>query len=276
MAQAIRDLDKLCIHTITTKPLGFDLACEKYAALGIKGISIWQDAVEGMDPERVKSTLALNGLTPVSYVRGGFFPSLEAEERKAALRNNEEMLEEAADMGIPMLVLVCGAEPRQALETSRDQIRQGIEAILPRARELNVKLAIEPLHPMYADTRSALTSLKQANTMAEYFEDDYLGVAVDVYHLWFDEELEQQIRRCGENRNLFAFHLCDWKLPTTDMLNDRGLMGEGCIPLKQIRSWVEAAGFAGFHEVEIFSHSYWSEDQDLFLEKIVNAYLKHC
>jgi sugar phosphate isomerase/epimerase len=276
MAQAIKDLDKLCIHTITTKPLGFELACEKYAALGVKGISIWQDAVEGMDPEMVKRILVNSGLTPVSYVRGGFFPSLEAGLRKDAIRHNEGMLEEAAAMGIPMLVLVCGAEPGQALETSRDQIRQGIEAILPRARELNVKLAIEPLHPMYADTRSALTSLNQANTMAEYFKHEYLGVVVDVYHLWFDEELEQQIRRCGENRNLFAFHLCDWKVPTTDMLNDRGLMGEGCIPLKQIRTWMEEAGFDGFHEVEIFSLSYWSEDQDVFLEKIINAYLKYC
>lgn len=276
MDQAIKDLDRLCLHTITTKPLAFEVACEKYAALGVKGISIWRDAVKELDPGSVRGILKANELSPVSYVRGGFFPALETKKRTDANRDNIQMLEEAADMEIPMLVLVCGAEPRQSLETSRDQIRQGIEAILPRASELNVKLAIEPLHPMYADTRSAITSLNQANTMAEYFDDDYLGVAVDVYHLWFDEALEQQIRRCGKNQNLFAFHICDWKVPTTDMLNDRGLMGEGCIPLKQIRSWVEEAGFNGFHEVEIFSHSYWNEDQDVFLEKIVNAYLKHC
>jgi len=276
MVNILKDPDKLCIHTITTRPLAFEVACEKYAALGVKGISIWKDAVEDMAPDKVRGILKANDLTPVSYVRGGFFPALGAERRSKAVRDNEGMLEEAAAMEIPMLVLVCGAEPGQALETSRDQIRQGIEAILPRARELNIKLAIEPLHPMYADTRSAITSLSQANTMAEYFNDEHLGVAVDVYHLWFDEGLEQQIRRCGKNSNLFAFHLCDWKVPTTDMLNDRGLMGEGCIPLKQIRSWVEEAGFTGFHEVEIFSHRYWSEDQDMFLEKIINAYLTHC
>jgi sugar phosphate isomerase/epimerase len=276
MARAINDLEKLCIHTITTKPLGFELACEKYAALGVKGISIWRDAVEGMDSETVKNCLRKNDLTPVSYVRGGFFPALESKKRALAIEDNRVMLEEAAGMEIPMLVLVCGAEPRQALHISRDQIKQGIEAILPLARELNVKLAIEPLHPMYADTRSALTSLKQANELAEYFDDEFLGVAVDVYHLWFDEELEQQILRCGKNKKLFAFHLCDWKVPSTDMLNDRGLMGEGCIPLKQIRAWMEEAGFAGFNEVEIFSSRFWNEDQDLFLDKIVNAYLKHC
>ena len=276
MATAISDLDKLCIHTITTKPLGFELACEKYAEFGVKGISIWRNAVEGLDPGTVKNCLRKNDLSPVSYVRGGFFPALEPEKRAAAIQDTLVMLQEAAGMEIPMLVLVCGAEPGQALQTSRSQIKQGIEAILPRARELNVKLAIEPLHPMYADTRSALTSLKQANELAEFFMDDFLGIAVDVYHLWFDEDLEQLIRRCGKNKKLFAFHLCDWNVPTTDMLNDRGLMGEGCIPLKQIRGWVEESGFTGFNEVEIFSSKFWKEDQDLFLDKIVKAYLKHC
>jgi len=272
MVSEIKNLDKLCIHTITTKALDFEVACAKYAALGVKGISIWRDAVAGLTPRELINCLNKNDLSAVSYVRGGFFPALDPEKRAAAIKDNILMLQEAADMEIPMLVLVCGAEPGQALQTSRDQIREGIEALLPRARELNVKLAIEPLHPMYADTRSAITSLKQANEMAEYFADDGLGIAVDVYHLWFDEDLEQQILRCGRNKNLFAFHICDWKVPTIDMLNDRGLMGEGCIPLKQIRGWVEEAGFSGFNEVEIFSTRFWQEDQDLFLDKIVKAY----
>jgi sugar phosphate isomerase/epimerase len=275
MASEIKNLDKMCIHTITTKPLEFEVACAKYAARGVKGISIWRDAVVGLDPETVISCLRKNDLTPVSYVRGGFFPALDPGKRAAAIEDNLRMLQEAAGMEIPLLVLVCGSEPGQSLLTSRDQISEGIESILPRARELNVKLAIEPLHPMYADTRSAITSLKQANEMAEYFQDDSLGIAVDVYHLWFDEDLEQQILRCGRNKNLFAFHICDWRVPTTDMLNDRGLMGEGCIPLKQIRGWVEEAGFSGFNEVEIFSTRFWAGDQDLFLDKMVNAYLEH-
>jgi sugar phosphate isomerase/epimerase len=275
MASEIKNLDKLCIHTITTKPLEFELACAKYAALGVKGISIWRDAVEGLDPATVKDCLRKNDLSPVSYVRGGFFPALEPEKRAAAIEDNINMLQEAAGMEIPLLVLVCGAESGQALQTSRDQIKQGIESILPAARELNVKLAIEPLHPMYADTRSAITSLKQANEMTEFFMDEILGIVVDVYHLWFDEDLEQQIRRCGRNKKLFAYHICDWNVPTTDMLNDRGLMGEGCIPLKQIRAWVEDAGFSGYHEVEIFSSRFWKEDQESFLEEIKIAYLEH-
>lgn len=268
-------MERLCIHTITTKPLGFEEACEKYAARGVKGVSIWRDAVENLDPGRVKEVLKANQLSPVSYVRGGFFPSLDPTQRMAALEDNRLMLEEAASMEIPLLVLVCGAEPGQSLQESRAQIQEGIEAILPQAQELGVKLAIEPLHPMYADTRSAITSLEQANNLAEYFSDEYLGVAVDVYHLWYDDDLENQIRRCGTNNNLFAYHICDWNVPTVDMLNDRGLMGEGCIPLKEIRTWVEDAGFNGFIEVEIFSNRFWAGDQDVFLDKIVSAYLQH-
>ena len=275
MAPEIKNLERLCIHTITTKPLEFEVACAKYSALGVSGISIWKDAVEGLDPGRIRSCLKENQLTPVSYVRGGFFPSTDAEKRETAITNNINMLREASEMEIPLLVLVCGADPGQSLRTSREQIKKGIESILPAARSLNVKLAIEPLHPMYADSRSAITSLKQANQMAEYFNDDFLGIAVDVYHLWFDEDLEDQVRRCGNNKNLFAYHICDWNVPTTDMLQDRGLMGEGCIPLKQIRGWVEASGFSGYHEVEIFSTRFWEQDQDLFLERIVNAYMHH-
>jgi sugar phosphate isomerase/epimerase len=273
MASEIIDLNKLCIHTITTKPLSFEVACESYAKWGVKGISIWQDAVQGLDYKKVKECLNRNDLSPVSYVRGGFFPSSDETKRKEAIKDNIRMLEESAEMEIPILVLVCGSEPLQPLELSREQIKQGIEALLPVAEKLKVKLAIEPLHPMYADTRSAITSLKQANDMAEYFQSDKVGVAVDVYHLWFDDELESQIKRCGKNNNIFAYHICDWNVPTTDMLNDRGLMGEGCIDLKRIRGWVEEAGFNGSHEVEIFSNKFWKSDQNEFLEKIIHAYL---
>jgi len=269
------NLNKLCIHTITTKPLGFEDACARYAALGVKGISIWRDAVAGLDSKTVSDCLKKNDLSPVAYVRGGFFPALEAEKREAAIEDNIRMLQEASELEIPLLVLVCGAEPKQSLQKSRDQIKEGIETLLPVARKYNVKMAIEPLHPMYADTRSAITSLKQANEMAEHFNDDLLGVAIDVYHLWFDDDLEAQIKRCGKNDNLYAYHICDWNVPTTDFLLDRGLMGEGCIPLKQIRGWVEEAGFRGFNEVEIFSEKFWAEDQDEFLDKIVDAYLNH-
>ena len=174
-----------------------------------------------------------------------------------------------------MIVLVCGADPSQSLEESRKQIHDGIAAVISDASAAGVKLAIEPLHPMYADTRSAINTLTQANDMAEALHSPWVGVAVDVYHLWWDPQLEQEIKRCGQNKNLLAFHICDWKTPTTDLLFDRGLMGEGCIPVKEIRSWVEATGFNGFNEVEIFSNTFWKEDQSQFLKKIVKAYREH-
>jgi sugar phosphate isomerase/epimerase len=275
MASEIRNLDRLCVHTITTKPLPFEKACAEYARQGIRGISIWRDAVEDLSPQKVRKSLSDHRLEAVSYVRGGFFPSTDKAKREAAIEDNLQMAREASEMEIPLLVLVCGSDPAQSLQVSREQIQSGIEQILPEATRLGVRLTIEPLHPMYADTRSAIISLRQANDMAEYFSSDFLGVAVDVYHLWFDDELEQQIARCGKHQNLYAFHICDWRVPTGDMLNDRGLMGEGCIPLKQIRGWVEEAGFSGYYEVEIFSTRYWSMDQGQYLEAIIEAYRNH-
>lgn len=269
------NLSKLCLHTITTKPWPLEVAVEKYTEAGITGISVWQNAIEEMGAVKAGTILKQSGLEVVSYVRGGFFPSIEVSTRQQAIDHNKTMLDEAAAIGAPMLVLVCGAEPKQSLQESRKQIQAGIEAILTHAEANKVKLAIEPLHPMYADTRSAINTLGQANEMAEAIDFEYVGVAVDVYHLWWDAALQQEIQRCGANGNLLAFHICDWNVPTTDFLNDRGLMGEGCINVPQIRQWVEAAGFTGFNEVEIFSNRFWAMEQDVFLQKIVEAYRNH-
>lgn len=269
------DLSRLCIHTITTKPWNIEEAAKNYAAAGVKGITVWRDALEGRNIRQTGNMLRQEGLDIVSLCRGGFFAGKDAEQRKPAIDDNRKAIAEAAELGAPIIVLVCGADPRQPLEESRKQIFDGIAAIVPDASGAGVKLAIEPLHPMYADTRSAINTLAQANDMAEALHSPWVGVAVDVYHLWWDPHLEQEIKRCGQNEHLLAFHICDWKTPTTDLLLDRGLMGQGCIPVKQIREWVEAAGFDGFNEVEIFSNVFWKEDQAEFLKKIVNAYREH-
>ena len=271
-AKSITDLSQLCIHTITTKPWNIEEAAKNFSAEGVKGITVWRDALANRDIRQTGQLLRDHGLEIVSLCRGGFFPKKEKEKRKLAIDDNLKAIEEAAELGAPMIVLVCGADPSQSLDDSRKQIQEGIETILPQATAAGVKLAIEPLHPMYADTRSAINTLAQANDMAEQINSQYVGVAVDVYHLWWDPFLEQEIKRCGENDHLFAFHICDWNTPTTDMLNDRGLMGDGCIPVNKIRSWVEATGFNGFYEVEIFSTKYWQQDQSQFLKKIIKAY----
>ncbi len=275
MASQLTDLSKLCIHTITTKPWQIEQSAEEFGKAGVGGISVWRDTLEGRDITKTGDLLRSNGLEIVSLVRGGFFPSIDAIKRKEAIEDNRLAIDEAEMLGCPMVVLVCGAEPRISLEKSRAQIRDGLEAILPYAENSKIKLAIEPLHPMYADTRSGINTMEQANEMAEFFNSDYLGVAVDVYHLWWDPHLETEIYRCGENDNLFAFHICDWLSPTVDMLNDRGLMGDGCIDVKNIREWVEKSGFDGFNEVEIFSSRHWAEDQHEFLDEIKYAYLNH-
>jgi len=275
MASQLTDLSKLCIHTITTKPWQIEQSAEEFGKAGVGGISVWRDTLEGRDITKTGDLLRSNGLEIVSLVRGGFFPSIDAIKRKEAIEDNRLAIDEAEMLGCPMVVLVCGAEPRISLEKSRAQIRDGLEAILPYAENSKIKLAIEPLHPMYADTRSGINTMEQANEMAEFFNSDYLGVAVDVYHLWWDPHLETEIYRCGENDNLFAFHICDWLSPTVDMLNDRGLMGDGCIDVKNIREWIEISGFDGFNEVEIFSSRHWAEDQHEFLDEIKYAYLNH-
>lgn len=273
-AGKIEDLSKLCIHTITTKPWSIEEAAENYSRVGVKGISVWRQYLEGRNIAQTGEMLKSHGLEVVSLVRGGFFPSTSAEKRAAAIDDNKKAVDEAAALGAPMIVLVVGADPGQSLETSRAQIREGIESVLPYAIANGVKLAIEPLHPMYADTRSAVNTLGQANDMAEAIASDHVGVAADVYHLWWDPDLEQELLRCGRNGHLYAFHICDWMSPTVDFLNDRGLMGEGCIPVQKIRGWAEAAGFNGYNEVEIFSDRWWVADQKVFLDKIVDQYYK--
>ena len=270
------NFSKLCVHTQTNKPWTLQQCITYYAFAGINAISIWRHLLEGKDLSNIKELLIKHQMEVVSLVRGGFFPAIEDKQRALALEDNRLAIEQAAVLGAPQVVLVCGAEPNQSLKVSCQQIKEGIIALLPQAERLGVRLSIEPLHPMYAGDKSAITSLRQANDLCEEIDSPWLGVAIDVYHLWWDDQLEKEIYRCGKSKNIFAFHICDWLVPTNDFLTDRGLMGEGCIPVKQIREWVEKAGFEGYNEVEVFSERLWAHDQKLYLENIKKAYLKHC
>ena len=274
-ALPLSDFSRLCIHTITTKPWPIEVATQRYAAAGVRGVTVWRQWLEGRNIAQVGNSLRDAGLEVVSLCRGGFFPATTVAGRQAAIDDNLRAIDEAEALGAPLIVLVCGAVPQQPLEVSRGQIADGIVAVLDRAKQAGVRLAVEPLHPMYADSRSAINTLRQANDLCDRIGSPQVGVAVDVYHLWWDPELKVQIERSGRDGRLWAFHVCDWRTPTEEMLNDRGLMGEGCIDLRQIRGWVEQTGFHGPIEVEIFSNRYWAMDQDLFLAKIKEAYLNH-
>lgn len=273
MTSHLKDFSRLCVHTMTTKPWSIEECVKYYSAAGISGITVWRNVLESKNLNEVDKLLKDSNLEVVSLCRGGFFPSTEPEQRSAAIDDNFMAVEQAASIGAPLLVLVCGSDKRQSLEKSREQIMEGIMRILPFAEAARVKLAIEPLHPMYAGDRSAINTLRQACEMAAAINSEWVGVAVDVYHLWWDPFLKEQIERCAGQKHLFAFHICDWNVPTVDMLNDRGLMGEGCINIPEIRSWVEGSGFKGYHEVEIFSDKFWATDQKEYLEKIKKAYL---
>lgn len=248
---------------------------DKYAEAGIGGITVWQDALDDRNAALTGDQLRSRNLKIVSLCRGGFFPAISESDRQKAIDDNRRAIELAAELGAPSVVLVCGAVPGQPLETSRQQIIDGITAILPDAESAGIRLSIEPLHPMYADNRSAINTMEQANAVCAQINHPLLGIAVDVYHLWWDDQLEAQIKLAAENNRLFAFHICDWMSPTSDILNDRGLMGEGCIPVKTIRKYMEKNGFNGFNEVEIFSNRWWQSNQDDFLRQIKTAYINN-
>jgi sugar phosphate isomerase/epimerase len=273
MAARLKDFSALCVHTITNKPWDLRQCVENYTAAGITGITVWRNVLEGKNLGEMRMLLDDSPLTVVSVARGGFFPSSRKEKRNAAIDDNYRAIEETSALGAPHLVLVPGSDPGQPLEKSREQIMEGIVKILPAAVSAGIKLAIEPLHPMYAGDRSAVNTLSEANRIAEEINSPFVGIAIDVYHLWWDPNLCREIKRCGRNGNILAFHVCDWNVPTVDLLNDRGLMGDGCINIPEIRGWMEESGFSGFNEVEIFSDKYWAMNQNEYLGKIKNAYL---
>ena len=274
-AMPFSDLSRLCVHTITTKPWSIEKAIKEYSDAGVAGISLWREAVESKNLTAVKNQIATAGLEVVSYVRGGFFASANATTRQEALDENRKIIEEAYMLGAPLVVLVCGADPAQPLRLSQQQIRQSIESLIPFAEGAGIKLGIEPLHPLYADTRSAIVTMEQANTVVEKLNSSTVGVVLDVYHTWWDSNLKKEIKRCVRNNSLFAFHVCDWRVPTRDILNDREIMGKGCINIREIRSQLDFLGYDGFIEVEIFSNDYWQSDQKAYLDEIIAAYKAH-
>ena len=246
---------------------------EGCARHGIRGISPWRDKLDELGAAEAARRILATGLTVTGLCRGGMFPARTQAGRKAAIRDNLKAIEDAATIGAKCLVLVVGGLPAKSrdLAGAREQVMEGIAAILPHARQCGVPLAIEPLHPMYAADRACVNTLAQALDLCDALDpkrSGALGVAVDVYHVWWDPELQAQIKRAGRKR-ILAYHICDWLVPTTDLLLDRGMMGDGVIDLKRIRSWVEGAGYRGFHEVEIFSRAnWWRRDPDEVLRII--------
>lgn len=260
--------DQLAIHTFTNKPWSIDECVENYSRRGFGGLSVWRETVAGEDLGRVRRKIADSGLRGVSYVRGGFFTGLDAAARQRGVEDNHTVIRECEALGLPMIVLVSGATVGQGPVENFEQIAEGIAAILPAAEAAGIKLAIEPLHPMYAGDRCAVASMRDANWLCDQLDHPLVGVAADVFHIWWERDLEQQIQYCADKGRLFAFHVCEFKPDFDHVLLDRGLPGEGVNASARIAKMVKAVGFDGLTEVEIFSRRYWAENQHVFLDKI--------
>jgi sugar phosphate isomerase/epimerase len=237
------------------------------AQRGIPAVSPWRDQVTAAGLKATARKLREHGLVLSGYCRGGMFTYTDAAGRAAARSDNLRALDEACELQAPCLVLVVGGLPgalqgrasHKDISGARQQVREGMAELLEAAHERRMPLAIEPLHPMYAADRACINSMEQALDMCDALDparSGALGVALDVYHVWWDPKLAEQIVRAG-HRRLLAFHVCDWLTPTTHLLEDRGMMGDGVIDIPAIRALVEAQGYAGFSEVEIFSRSNW-------------------
>ena len=263
----------LSLNTATVRKQG-NLAeiVDACARHGIRAIDPWRDQVAAIGLDRAVRVVRDAGLELSGYCRGGMFTSDDAH-RQAARDDNRRAVDEAKALGAPCIVLVVGGLPQYSrpgsvpsknIGAAHAQVEDAIADLLDYAKQASMPLAIEPLHPAYAADRACVNTLRQALDICDRLDPSRsgaLGVALDVYHVWWDFELLAQIERAGKSR-LLAFHVCDWLVPTKDILNDRGMMGDGVIDIKSVRAAVEAQGFAGYSEIEIFSDAWWGRSMD--------------
>lgn len=237
---------------------GFAEAVDGCLRAGITAISPWRDQIEAIGLDEAARIVRDNKLRVTGVCRGGMFPAETGEGRQLQIDDNLRAIDQAAALNADCLVLVVGGLPGSSKDIvgARQMVSDGIAAMLPHANASGVKIAIEPLHPMYAADRACVNTIDQALDICEGLGET-VGVAIDVYHVWWDPYLARAIERAGRMKRIFAHHICDWLVPTKDMLLDRGMMGDGVIDLKAIRRMIEDAGFHGPQEVEIFSQDNW-------------------
>jgi sugar phosphate isomerase/epimerase len=265
------DLARLSLNQATTQRWTLREAVDGCARAGIPWIGPWRDKVAEAGGAVASAKLIRDaGLRVSSLCRGGFFPAATESARRERIDENRRALDEAAELGTDVLVLVCGPAPDRDIDAARRMVEEGIAAVIPYAAERGVRLAIEPLHPVFAGDRSVIVTLAQANALAERLDSPHVGVAVDVYHVWWDPEVYAQIARASGR--ILGFHISDWLAPPPDVLLGRGMMGDGVIQLQRLRLAVEAAGYTGPIEVEIFNQKIWDTPGDQVLATILERY----
>ena len=265
----MRDLaNRLDLCSINTATLGhrekISTVIDAVARHGYGAICPWRRDLQDENVAAITRQIRDARLTVSGYCRSTYFPALTRQELEANIADNIKAVTDAATLGAACFVLVVGSLPEGSrdLTTARAQVEDGVSRLLEHAKKVGIRLALEPLHPMYAGDRSCLNTLQQALDLAEKIEPDSssppsLGVAVDVYHVWWDPDLAREITRAGKANRLFGYHVCDWLVPTRDLLTDRGMMGDGVIDLRMIRALMESANYNGPVEVEIFSSLDW-------------------
>lgn len=252
------DLAHCSLNSVTVKGAGLTEVADLAAQWGFGGVGLWRDVLDGVDLVDASARLRQSGLRVTSVCRGGMFPQPTARLRREATADNRVAVDQAHALGADCLVLVCGAAHGD-LTDARRQVRDGIAELEPYARQSGVRLAVEPMHPMMASSRSVITSLSEANDLVEAIGSDIVGIALDSYHVWWDAALPQQITRAGER--LFSVQLADWVTPIHGELSSRGMPGEGCIDLTGfVADCRNAGGYAGLVEVEILSDRWWAAD----------------
>lgn len=273
----MRDLnERLDLCSINTATLGYQQpigeTIEAVARAGFGAIAPWRRELEGESVKRVGRHIRDAGLCVSGYCRSSYIPAENEAQFMAGIDDNRRAIDDAAELAARCFVMVVGGLPAGSkdLAAARQQVHDGMGILLEHANSRDVPLAIEPLHPMYAADRACINTLDQGLDLCDALDPSRtgrVGLAVDLYHVWWDPRLEAHLVRAGKEKRLFGFHVCDWLVPTRDMLLDRGMMGDGVIDIPLIRNWVEQAGYTGSVEVEIFSRdNWWKRPSDEILE----------
>jgi sugar phosphate isomerase/epimerase len=249
------DLVRMSLNQMTARNLSVREVAELCATHGIQHVGLWREPVARTGLRESAQIVREFGVLVSSLCRGGFFPGETEAKRRESLDDNRRAVEEAAELGTDTLVLVCGGMAGQDLEAARRAVSDGIHELAPFANSHRIRLGVEPLHPMYAATRSVIVTTAQALRMVADLPAELAGVVLDVYHIWWDPDLYREIERA--RGRIFGFHVCDWLDPMPDVLNGRGMMGDGFADIRRIRKAVEAAGYGGTIEVEIFNQQIW-------------------
>lgn len=271
-------LARFSINQMTVKQLSLPELVAACGQLGVPGVGLWREPVQSYGVEATAKLVRDAGLTVTTLCRGGFLTAVDPEERTAALADNRRAVDEAAALGTDTLVLVSGGLPpgTKDLRAARERIADALTELAPYAEDHGVRLAIEPLHPMFASDRCVVSTLAQALDLAERFPAHQVGVTVDTYHIWWDDRAPAQIARAGAAGRIHTFQLADWTTPLpAGVLNGRGQIGDGSIDMREWRGYVEAAGYTGPIEVELFNEELWARDGREVLAETAERFVEH-